>query len=56
MVMTSTVIRCHPETFGMGATFGVLSSHVEGSPPKQSSSMLTVPSCTKCEGVLQMLL
>jgi hypothetical protein len=34
MVMISTVIRCHLETFGVGATFSVLSSHVKGSSPE----------------------
>jgi hypothetical protein len=58
MVMISTVIRCHLETFGVGATFGVLSSHVKGSPPEleQSSAALIILSCTRREGVLHMLL
>jgi hypothetical protein len=52
MVMISTVIRCHP------ATFGALSSCVEGSLPEleQSFMTLTIRFCTRREGVLQMLL
>jgi hypothetical protein len=58
MVMISAMIRCHPETSGMEATIGALSSCIESPLPEleQSSAALTVPSCTRCEGVLQMLL
>jgi hypothetical protein len=58
MVMISVMIPCHPETSGAEVTFDALSSRVENPPlePEQSSTALTVPSCTRCEGVLQMLL
>jgi hypothetical protein len=58
MVMISTVIRCHPETSGMEATIGALSSCIESPLPEleQSSAALTIPSCTRRQGVLQMLL
>jgi hypothetical protein len=58
MVMISAVIRCHPETSGVGATFGALSPHIQGSPPEleQSSAVPTIPSYTRREGVLHMLL
>jgi hypothetical protein len=58
MVTISAMILYHPETFGMEAIFGTLSSYVE-SPPfelEQSSTALTVPSYIRREGVLQMLL
>jgi hypothetical protein len=54
MVMISTVVLCHPETSGVEATFAILSSYVE-SPPfelEQSSTTLTIPSCTRHEDVL----
>jgi hypothetical protein len=58
MVMISTVIRCHPETSSVEVTFCALSSHVESPLPEleQNSAVLTVPSCTRREGVLHMLL
>jgi hypothetical protein len=54
MVMSSAVILDHPETSGAEATFGALSSCVESPSPEleQSSTTLTVPSCTRREGVL----
>jgi hypothetical protein len=58
MVMISAVILCHPETSDAEATFDTLSSCIESPPPEleQSSTTLTIPSCTRHEGVLQMLL
>jgi hypothetical protein len=52
------VILYHPETSGAEVTFDALSSCIESPLPEleQSSAALTVPSCTRCEGVLQMLL
>jgi hypothetical protein len=54
MVMSSAVILDHHETSGAEATFGALSSCVESPSPEleQSSTALTVPSCTRREGVL----
>jgi hypothetical protein len=58
MVMISTMILCHPKTSGEEATFSALSFCVESPPPEleQSYAALTVFSCTRREGVLQMLL
>jgi hypothetical protein len=58
MVMISVVILCHPETSGAEAIFSALSSCIESPSPEleQSSAALTVPSCTRRKGVLQMLL
>jgi hypothetical protein len=49
MVMISTVVLCHPETSAVEATFTILSSYVESPPSEveQSSTMLTIPSCTR---------
>jgi hypothetical protein len=58
MVMISAMILCHPETSGAEATFGALFSCVESPPSEleQSSTALIIPSYTKHEGVLHMLL
>jgi hypothetical protein len=53
MVMIYAVILCHPDTSDAEVTFSALSSYVESPPPEQeqSSTALTVPSYTRCEGV-----
>jgi hypothetical protein len=57
MVMISVIILYYPETSGAEATFGTLSSCVERPPElERSFAALTIPSCIRCEGVLQMLL
>jgi hypothetical protein len=58
MVMISAVILYHHETSYTDPTFDTLSSCVESPPPEleQSSTALTIPSYTRCESVLQMLL
>jgi hypothetical protein len=58
MVMISAFILYHPETSSAEATIGVLSSCVESPPPEleQSSMALIIPSCTRRESVVKMLL
>jgi hypothetical protein len=58
MVMISAFILYHPETSSAEATIGVLSSCIESPPPEleQSFMALIVPSCTRRESVVKMLL